>query len=299
VRTAPLEATGPLTVVAPECFQDSLRDALERHRFRLQVRERPTDRGGEDPYGVRELAQSLDGSNESVLLVVPTGRSLERVAAGPVLDGVPIGLLPADDPGDLDAWLDSLRPASRPIRAWGVLAMGTDQYLGPAAELHSCLRENVADSSVTVHDWRANRIDRPTLWATLARGPALGIYLGHATPSGWGGYQGCDWTDVTSVSQERSIGALVNLACETLGGQESFGVRFLRSGRARAVIGLSGEVPVDDVCAISRLVGQTLGTDTPVTAGRILATVYASAGESIRAVLDRVRLVGLPVQPLY
>jgi hypothetical protein len=303
-RVRPLSTdAGSLAVLAPERFHDSLRESLETIGFSPCFTERPRDgreaASEDDPFDVREYVRSA-GNMDAVLLVVPTDRSLATVVPGPVVDGVPIGLVPADEPAELRRWLDCLQPGQRPVAVWGVLAMGTDQYLEPAADLYRCLRENEPRSAVSVHDWRASRIDRSTLCQTLARGPALGIYLGHGTGDRWGGYQGCAWEHVAGVSRERAIGTLVILACDTLATDDGlpFGVRFVRSGRARAVVGVPNDIAVTKVQDTANVLGQHRTLAESDTIGAVLSSVVPSVGQPRSPDLSMLRIVGLPVQPL-
>jgi hypothetical protein len=293
---SPHEWTGTLVAIAPDEFRGPLRTASAERPIDLTVRERATTGTEGDPYDVRAVVGD-EPAPDAILVVVPPDRPLAAVVPAPVVDGVPVGVLPAEDPDAVRGWLDAVAGGPSPVPAWAVLAMGTDRYLVPAGDLCVRLSTGATPQRVAVHDWRANLIDRPTLCASLAAGPSLCVYLGHGTPEGWGGYQRCTWSHVAAAERVAPAGAILSLACGTLrdGDGTPFGVRFVRSGRARAFLGWPADVPVDAVRALGDALGDALVDDPPATVGELLTTLRVRRGDA----LGTARLVGLPTQPLY
>jgi hypothetical protein len=288
---------GRLAVVAPAGLRRPLADALRERRGGVVARERRRDGASDDPYDVRGVV--ADADPDAVLLVVPGDERLADVVPAPVVDGVPVGLLPAARPGAVAGWRSTVAGGPRPAAAWGVLAMATERYLGAAGDLYARLA--AADGAgPPVYDWRASRIDRVRLCEWLATGPSLCVYVGHGRPRGWGGYQGCDWADVARVDRRRPAGAVVALACGTLGDGDGppFGVRLVRRGRALSYLGCPGDVAVEDVVALAEALGAALADDPPATVGDLLVALDARVGGEPGAALRTFRLVGLPDQPL-
>ncbi|MFT4922234.1 MAG: hypothetical protein ACI8XM_001447 [Haloarculaceae archaeon] len=299
---AGLDGCGTLVVVCPDRFRDPLGETVASTPLDCRFHERPRRRDdAADPFGVADLIRRDCDPGDSVLLVVPAGCSLASAVPAPVVDGVPVGLLAADRPAALAGWQARLCESPGPVPAWGVLAMGTDRYLDLAGTLYERLDGQPVDPDLGVRDWRASRIDRPTLCEYLASGPSMCVYLGHGTPGGWGGYQACRWRHVADVVCRRPAGAVISLACDTLrsgAGEKAFGVRFVQSGRARAFLGAPGDVSVDAVRELASAVGDTLVTERPQTVGALLVALASRADELGREALTSLRLVGLPPQRL-
>lgn len=293
--------TGTLAAVVPEQFREPLREAFAPTavELRVQPRQDASENRG-DPYDVRQVVREDDP--DGVLLVVPPAWPLDAVTPGPVVDGTPVGLLPAADPGAIDGWLGTVGGDPSPVPAWSVLAMGTDRYLEPAGDLYSRLSGPDGLSTVTVHDWRASRIDRPTLCASLGRGPALCVYLGHATAGGWGGYQNCEYRHVAAVERIRPVGTVLSLSCGTLSDGPlgtPFGVRFVGSGRTRTFVGSPGDVSVEGIRAVADVLAEVVLATSPSTVGELLATIHGEIDSAGRKVVRSLRIVGSPVEPLF
>jgi hypothetical protein len=288
-------AVGRLAVVAPPRPWRSLADAFAARRATTVVVRPPARRSGDDPYGVRSVVAEVDP--DAVLLVVPPDERLAAAVPGPVVDGVPVGVVLGGDAAA--AWRSTVLGGARPAAAWGVLAMGTDRYLDAAGDLHARLAAGRA--APPVYDWRASRVDRVRLCEWLATGPSLCVYVGHGRARGWGGYQGCDWTDVDRVARRRPAGAVVSLACGTLraGDDQPFGVRFVCAGRALSYLGCPGDVTVDAVVALTDALGAALVEGPPATVGDLLVTLDDRVEGATAAALRTFRLVGLPTQPLW
>jgi hypothetical protein len=299
---AAIDGSGTLLVVCPERFREPLGETFARTPLDWRCEERPRRRGDTvDPFGIADLIRRDCSPGDSVLLFVPPACSLAAAVPAPVVDGVPIGLLAADQPESVAGWRASLRESQGPVPIWGVLAMGTDRYLDPAETLYDRLDSRIDEPDLGVRDWRASQIDRPTLCEYLASGPSMCVYLGHGTPRGWGGYQACRWRHLVNFECRRPVGTVVSLACDTLrylGDEAAFGLRFVQSGRARAFVGVPGDVSVDTVHDLASALGEILVAEAPRTVGELVVALASRAKEVGLGGLNSLRLVGLPAQRL-
>lgn len=285
-----------VAVVAPEGHRRPLADALAARDATTVVARSPGRPADGDPYGVRAVV--AETVPDAVLLVVPPGERLAAAVPGPVVGGVPVGGVPGGEAAT--RWRATVAGEPRPAAAWGVLAMATEAYLAAAGDLHARLSA-AGEPAPPVYDWRASRVDRHRLCEWLATGPSLCVYVGHGRARGWGGYQGCGWTDVERVDRRRPVGAVVGLACGTLraGDGAPFGVRLVRSGRALSYLGCPGDVAVEAVVELAEAVGAALADDPPATVGDLLVALDAGVDGETRGAFRTFRLVGLPTQPLW
>lgn len=294
-----------LLVIAPPGVRRVVTSKLADGSITTTERDRPEpDWSSSDPFRVRALLRDEPGV-DGALLVASGDASPGEVLPGPVIAGTPVGVVTTGSPVGIADWLEVARPPYRHARSWAVMAMGKDEYLAPAAELHGQLQGAAVtnNAEIVVEDWRASRCSRTGVCARLADGPALGIYLGHGRSRGWAGYQAVRWDHVDGVPRRRPVGALFSLACDTLttpetGGQ-SFGERFLHSGRAVSVLGAVGDVESDEVVALAGTIGSVASEEDPRTIGELLRSVHQRPGREGR--LDRLndyRLLGLPTYPI-
>lgn len=228
-------------------------------------------------------------------LVVGRRRGPRAAAPGAVVDGEAVGLLFADDPGELEPWRAARASAGRDGIA--VCAMGKDVYLDLAgrwiAELRGAGRE--------VADLRASVADRHMLLDALAAGPALVLYAGHGRARGWAGYQTVRWDHVVARPMRRPAGAVVALACDTLTrtrGVVPFGVRLVQEGRAAAYLGAAAPLRIGDGVALGDRLVDELASARHSELGALLRAVAAGIERDgdhagMRA-LRALRLVGDP-----
>lgn len=287
-----------LLVVAPAASGRAVAEALSGAPLTVRTVTPPGERGPTaDGSALVGDALADHGPVDGALLVVPRDTEVAS-APGPVVDGVPVGVVRADAPADLRPWLDAVRPPVVHAATWAVLAMGKDEFLAPAGALRSGLR---GPPGVCVRDWRADRLDRTALCRRLATGPSLAVYLGHGRPDGWSGYQALRWRHVTAVARRTPAGAVLALACDALAeptGTVPFLERFVRTGRAGAVVGPVGAVETATLERVATLLGTVLRDDRPATVGALLCGLARRADAPLRAHLSSYRLVGSPLQPL-
>lgn len=250
---------------------------------------------------VPELAAGAD----AVLVVGDRRRSPRTVLAGPAItapDGrvVPVAWLPATSPMALRrfAWSASdvhARAAVSPTtvavlaqrhRRFGDLAERTVRAIDAAGTSGTAAR------SLTAHD-----VHRDDLVRTLARGPAVSVYLGHGRPIGWVGYAGLrpvHWGPAREPAWRP--GALVlSLTCRT-------------ASRRRTGLSFAESIPLDGVAAAALgAVGPTLHTANARWAVRLSQALPAArtVGDLVAAVAPpqdpearRYRLLGDPTAPL-
>lgn len=290
-----------LLIIAPPHLGRLAVGALTNASTDVTVRHRPDpDRSSADPFGLRLALRDAPPVN-GALLIAPPDIPLGATTPGPIVNGIPVGVLRAKTGSDLA----NLPPQGHPVRRWAVLAMGKDRYLAPASKLHARLADATAasDAGITVSDWCANITSRPALCARLASGPALAIYLGHGRPNGWAGYQALRWRHVRTVDRTSPIGAVLSIACDTLTtpdpDRSPFGERFVHSGRAGAFLGAVSDVRTEDVALLARTVGASLVQDEPATVGSLLCSVYGRLRRSGSLdLLEPYRLAGSPIQSI-
>lgn len=292
-----------LVLVAPHEFWTPVSEAFAAAGVVVTPRERPPagdDR--RDPYGVAARA-ATPPARDGLLLVAPTNRGPRRLVPGPLAGGVPVGVVQADAPADLAAWLAAVRasaPAAAEPPRRAVLAMGKDRFL----ELGGEVLARLADAGEPI-DWRADRVSRTGLAARLATGPTLALYLGHGRARGWSGYQAFRWGEIETEPQIRPTGTVVALACDTLTRHRMavpFGVRLVAAGRACSYLGAAASVRTTAAETLARTLADCLAEDTPATVGDLLrgvSTRLERAGETaVRRDLSRFRLVGSPFAPV-
>lgn len=294
-----------LLVVAPPEIGRVVAGAFADVPTTVTVTRRPSpERSSSDPYGLRTTLRNsppVDGA----VLVAPRDVALRDALPGPVVAGVPVGVVRAETSADLEDWLETIRAPRVHANTWAVLAMGKDEYLDPATDLYAQLSASSVskDAGLSVSDWRASVCSRPDVCARLASGPALAVYHGHGRPRGWAGYQALRWRHVHHVRPARPIGLLASLACESLADPDSggrpFGERFVHAARAVAVLGGVSDVRKDDVVTLSRSVGTAVCEDEVRSIGGLLRSVHERLRkDGAQDVLAAFRLVGLPTHPI-
>lgn len=256
-----------LAFVAPPSFQRPLLEALEAAGIQAARFRRPEPRGGADPYQLGALARRLEGRAEALLLVAPARRSPRTVAPGPVVEGLPVGLLFAREPAELSSWLAAVRCARSPQAPRAVLAAWDEHYLRLGRRFARHLRTAHARSAVT---WFADRLNRLALLERLARGPTLAAYFGHGLTDGLGGYHGVYREHFEAQERWRPCGVFVTWACDTLKQERaggSFGRFLVESGRAAGFLGATAAVRTLDNAALAERAGELLGHRKPMSLG--------------------------------
>ncbi len=209
------------------------------------------------------------------LILWPPDKPLSE-SPGPVADGVPVGILPAETFAQCGLWrqaLDATRP-EKPFMA--TLAMGTSPFLEKSDALRGALQ--LAYPSHIVHKWQADMMDRNALASALTTGPELAIYTGHGRMNCWSGYQVTKWSTIKQAKRDVPIGALMHFSCSAMAGQksgESFGAKWILSGRALSSFGATSAVKTIDLCALMDVFMVVLESKKPRHLGDWLVEVDA------------------------
>jgi len=290
---------------------------VERAVCRL-VAVRPAECAGEgpggDPYGLAELLPALD--IDAAVLVAPRRRGSRRLVPGPVVAGVPVGIVQADRCDQLPA----LAGAPDPEAPWIVAAMAKNVFLDPSDDWAARL-----DAVHPATDLRADRARRTDLLDALANGPSVVLYAGHGSPRGWAGYQALrvehcagplnsSNTDTTAVRSGAPAGLMMAFACKTLArhrGRWPFGSSLVETGSTLAYLAPATTVRTADAERLSEIVVDLLvdltsrSTSTGIACGTprvcdLLCSIEqrcrldAAAGRAWATY----RLIGDPLTPL-
>lgn len=296
--------------VAPVEYRDTLRAALRacgtRARFIPWPKPPATAGGGSrrDAFGVDILAKDLKGEVQGIMLVSPKRRSARRAIPAPVVEGIPVGLLPSDRPEDLAPWLSALQNQESGTPTWAVMAMWRQSYLSLGRRFVGWLRGANADH---VDAWFADQVSREEVCRRLASGPRIALYVGHGRSRGLSGYRGLRWHHVAAVPQTAACGTVMCFACETLKrdrGAIPFGYRWVTAGRAAAYFGSVDAVSVKANLMLANKMGSVFARKRARTVGELLTLVDRETPadpllDGARMALNTYRLIGNPLQPLF
>jgi hypothetical protein len=260
--------------------------------------------GGDWRQSFHRLPATERSREGGILAICRQGASLIDAAPGPCLDGIPVGVVPAEQARDLTPWLNALR--LKPARSYHVLAMWKPFYLAWGERFVSALQVGYGSAEATVMAEFADNTTREALCRSLWQGPQLALYLGHGRSRGWSGYRGFRWHHVAAGDQVRPVGALIALTCDNLkpgrNGEAAFGARWVIEGRATAFL---GAIQALDIPALEVIAGFLLGhfsSGLCRTLGEIMAAVDGDVGmcadAAIRQNWSHFRLVGNPLQAL-
>ena len=267
----------------------------ERPQCRLR-RVQPVERNGDDPYAMTELLPSL--GVDAAVLVVPRRRGSRRSLPGPVVAGVPVGILQADHCGHL-----SVRPGRPDATShWVVAAMAKNVFLSASDDWASRL----ADVHQVI-DLRADRARRDDLLGGLAAGPGIVLYAGHGSPRGWAGYQALRIEHVIDAQgpEAAPAGLVMAFACKTLARHRArwpFGSALVQTGAARAYLAPATTVFTADAERLAEIV-----IDILVEAGSSELRVWdlmrqiecrATQDDAASRAWATFRLIGDPLTPL-
>lgn len=266
------------------------------------VRVRPA--GGRTP-GVDELTELADEA-DAVLVVGDRHRSPRTVLPGPVVgarDGraVPVAWLPDLGPAALGRFAVAAakvhaRSAGRTdLRSVLVLSQRHRKF-GDLADRMVRVLEHDGGDRVRCHRMTAYDVHRDDLVASMARGPALSMYVGHGRPIGWVGYAGLRAHHVGTEADPAWVpgGAVFSLTCRTASRHRtglSFAEAIPLGGVAAAAIGAVGPTLHTANARWALRIARALGQVT--TVGELLAAVAPHDPEA-----GAYRLLGDPTAPL-
>jgi len=220
---------------------------------------RPTDCSSacarNDPYRLADHLRAL--CVDAAIFVAPRRRGSRRLLPGPVVEGVPVGIVQADSVDHLahvsgpavgDSGPDPHAPWVIAAMAKNVFLDATDDWAERLGEVHDAI------------DLRADRARRVDLLDGLAGGPGVVLYAGHGSPRGWAGYQALRLEHVTGVDGS-SAGLIMAFACKTLARHRQrwpFGSSLVETGAARAYLAPATTVMTADAEQLAEIVVDLL-----------------------------------------
>jgi hypothetical protein len=275
-----------LHILAPSALHGSLAATFGAD---VSLQDLPGPRSGKDPFDLANLARMK--RPKALLLVAPRRRSLARLVPGPCIEGIPIGVIPADRDRDLEPWLNAWKRPTGGERL--VLAMWKPFYLSLAERFARSIEAETA---------LADRAERDTVCHLLAEGPRLAIYIGHGRPEGWSGYRGLRLHHLEAFARKRPIGTMLALACSNLkgGASQGFGQQLVLSGAACAFLGALDTVRIRPLARIADHMHEAMAKGCISTIGELLSVLDAKVrgDRELEAAWSHLRLVGDPMQPV-
>ena len=186
-----------LACIAPDTYKRMLSEELGALKMGIQFHRRssPQLNGKKpkltnDPYGIGPLAKKLAGKVDGILVIAPLNRSPHRTIPGPLVNGLPVGIVFSDQPEDLQPWVDSLHNQKKGSPVWAVLSKWNDYFLTRSQRVAKWLR---GSNPSAVETWFADDVTRDELCERLATGPRLTWYMGHSRSRGLSAYHGVRW----------------------------------------------------------------------------------------------------------
>lgn len=243
--------------------------------------------------------RTLAGKANAVLLVAPKRCSPQKALPGPMIAGLPAGLMPADQPEDLEAWLTA-RQNKNIAAAVGIMAMWRRSYLSLGARFHRWLE---AGGYSRIEDWSANQMNCHEVCRRIAAGARLVLYLGHGRSEGLSAYLGLRWNDVVASRKFQPCGAMIAFACETLKRESGlpFGCRMVCSGRALSYFGSTAAVLLRANAQLASLAGRQFATGRVRNLADLVRELEAITRTSPRLqaahqALQTFRIIGNPLE---
>ena len=187
-----------------------------------------------DGYRLHESIQQIPVANtaqtSAIVALIPKSTDLLKVGSGPCVAGMPIGLIPVEDPEELWLWLQVVRDRkiSTLKNNYQVLSMWKPFYLNWANRFVTAIRKGLEAKEASVTPLYADETSRDMLCEALWAGPQLALYIGHGRSRGWSGYRGFRWEHIAAQAQAHPVGSLLTLTCDNLkpgrDGNPGFGV---------------------------------------------------------------------------
>ncbi len=296
-----------LVCIAPREFWPVIRSGLNPcgYKVRFFVREQSqltTVKRSNDPYQISSLVGRLRKTADALLLVVPRNRSPRRVAPGPIVAGIPLGLVFANQPDDLIPWLIATKHQSSK-QLWAVLAMWKRSYLRLGKRLAKWMQGSNPNQ---VEGWYADNVTRDDLIKRMAQGPRVVVYVGHGRPRGLTGYRGLRGYHFTELHDRQPCGTFICFACDTLKrtyGVFPFGCRLVLDGVVAAYLGAVEPLLVDANTRLAHHMGELFEKQ----AANDLATLVTKMEKRLKDLPEQkmvyrafsdYRIIGNPLQPL-
>ena len=291
-----------ITIVAPSDWQAKLTNKL----FESFDSYTWVDLLDNDPS--RSIQKIRSDHLANILVIASRDSDLNQIVAGPCPQGVPVGLLWADHPDELLPWLQAIRETRHQLtpNTYQVLAMWKPFYLMWAKRFVSAITEGFSQNGSRVIPLFADDTSRDALCEALWQGPQMALYVGHGRSRGWSGYRGFRWEHIAEKKQIRPVGSLITLTCDNLKpgreGKASFGVRWVRNGRAGAFFGAIDSIEVKPLETIAQFFLDHFSSGEISTIGQLISNVDRDVklygDHTVRKNWSRFRLLGNPLQRL-
>ena len=243
-----------LLCIAPEQFRRTITQHWKEdgERMLFVSEERP-----HSPDAIRRLERQCRTTDDlgALLVVVPRRCAPHKVLAAPMIAGVPVGLMPANEPDDLMRWLGSRN--RRATSGAGIMAMWRRSFLTLGSRFHRWLETGGYPG---VEDWFATEMNCREVCRRMSLGARLVLYLGHGRSEGLSAYMGLRWSDIATHREFRACAAMICFACDTLkrDGEAPFGCRMVSSGRVLSYFGSTGAVKLRANAQLAAIAGQEL-----------------------------------------
>ena len=287
-----------LLCVGPEQFRETITQNWESNgeRVLFVAEERPHSAAA--IARLEERCRAVHDPVTALLLLAPRRCAPQKVLPGPMLAGLPAGLMLADGPKDLQPWM-----AGRQHRAEagaGIMAMWRRSYLALGSRFHRWLETGGYSG---VEDWFANQMNCRDVCRRIATGAQLVLYLGHGRSEGLSAYLGLRWTDIMAERTFRSCGSMISFACDTVKRESKlpFGCRMVCSGRALSYFGSTDAVKLRANAQLASVAGQQFAAGRVHNLAELVRELDAVTRTSVklraaREALQAFRIIGNPLE---
>ncbi|HWZ42314.1 MAG TPA: hypothetical protein VNW97_02510 [Candidatus Saccharimonadales bacterium] len=242
--------------------------------------------------------RAAHGKPKAVLLLAPRRCAPQKVLPGPMIAGVPVGLMLANGPEDLTAWI---KGRSRKAKSRvGIMAMWRRSFLVLGSRFHRWLEKG---GYPEVEDWFATEMNCREVCRRIAVGARLVLYVGHGRSEGLSAYLGLRWRDIAAERKFESCGAMICFACDTVKRDSDlpFGCRMVFSGRALSYFGSTDAVKLRANAQLASIAGQEFAAGRVHTLADLVrqmdaVTQSSSRLRSAREALQTFRIIGNPLE---
>jgi hypothetical protein len=291
-----------LLCVGPERFRSTLMQNWESGGDRVLFVAEEHPHSPSSIAGLESYCQTADPKVSAVLLLTPKRCFPQKALPAPTVAGLPAGLMPADKPEDLQAWLKARQQKVASVGA-GIMAMWRGSYLSLGARFHQWLERGGYGTIGTIEDWFANEMNCHEVCRRIAAGARLVLYLGHGRSEGLSAYLGLRWSDVEAARKFQPCSSMIAFACDTVKRESAlpFGCRMVCSGRVLSYFGSTAAVPLRANAQLASLAGKQFAGGRVRNLAelvRALDTITLSSPrlQAARQALETFRIVGNPLE---
>jgi hypothetical protein len=291
-----------LLCVGPERFRSTFMQNWQSNGERVLFvsEERPQDPGS--IARLESYSRTVAGDVSAVLVIAPKRCSPQKALPGPTISGLPVGLMLADQPEDLQAWLTARLTRAGGVGT-GIMAMWRRSYLSLGSRFHHWLEAGGYGATGTIEDWFANEMSCHEVCRRLAAGARLVLYLGHGRSEGLSAYLGLRWNDVVASRKFQPCRSMIAFACDTVKRESGlpFGCRMVFSGRALSYFGSTAAVLLRANAQLASLAGRQFAAGRVRNLADLVRELDAVTRTShrlqaAREALQAFRIIGNPVE---